>query len=106
MDSVTALYDKLIFLNISTQLFKHEPLFTCEQAEYATKTLGIPGAQCKNLFLKDSKKKLYLIVALALTKIELKKVGNSLSAKELRFADAQLLMENLGVEPGSVTPFG
>jgi Ala-tRNA(Pro) deacylase len=32
-------------------------------------------------------------------------VSKALDAKELRFADAQLLMENLGVEPGSVTPF-
>lgn len=105
MDRVKALYDRLESLHIKVKKFDHEPLFTCEQAQYAVEKLGIPGAQCKNLFLKDSKKKLWLIVALADTKIELKKIGKMFDAKELRFADALLLMENLGVEPGSVTPF-
>ena len=58
----------------------------------------------KNLFLKDKKDRLYLITATHTTRIELKKVGKALEAKELRFAAPELLMEHLGVEPGSVTP--
>ena len=38
-------------------------------------------------------------------KIDLKKVGQLLNARKLRFADADLLWQTLGVKPGSVTPF-
>ena len=58
----------------------------------------------KNLFLKDDKKTLHLIVAASTTRVDLKTVGEVLALKGLRFADATLLMNHLGVEPGSVTP--
>jgi Ala-tRNA(Pro) deacylase len=89
---------------ITYQLYTHQPLFTCEQALEAIAELAIPGTGIKNLFLKDSKKKLYLIVASYDTRVDLKTTGKTLEAKELRFADATLLMNHLGVEPGSVTP--
>ncbi len=89
---------------IPYQLYTHPKLFTCEQATEIVKRLNMPGMGIKNLFLKDSKKKLYLIVATYNTRVDLKTVGKTLEAKELRFADAQLLMQYLGVEPGSVTP--
>lgn len=90
--------------NIAYQLYTHPQLFTCEQAAEIVAQLHLPGMGIKNLFLKDSKKKLYLIVATYATRVDLKTVGKTLEAKELRFADAQLLMQHLGVEPGSVTP--
>lgn len=90
--------------HINYKLFRHAPLFTCEQALEVIAQLHIPGMGIKNLFLKDSKKKLYLIVATYDTRVDLKTVGKVLEAKELRFADATLLMNYLGVEPGSVTP--
>ncbi len=90
--------------NISYKLYTHIPLFTCEQALEVVKHLNIPGMGVKNLFLKDDKKKLYLIVAAYDTRVDLKMTGKMLEAKGLRFADATLLMNNLGVEPGSVTP--
>ncbi len=85
-------------------LYTHPQLFTCEQAAEIVAQLNMPGMGVKNLFLKDSKKKLYLISAAYNTRVDLKTVGKVLEAKELRFADAQLLMHYLGVEPGSVTP--
>lgn len=86
------------------KLYTHAPLFTCEQAEEIIAEMNIPGMGIKNLFLKDAKKKVYLIVATYNTHIDLKTTGKALSAKELRFADTNLLMKYLGVEPGSVTP--
>ncbi len=85
-------------------LYMHPPLFTCEQAEEIIAQMNMPGMGVKNLFLKDSKKKLYLIVATYNTRVDLKTTGKALNAKELRFADSTLLMGYLGVEPGSVTP--
>ena len=96
------LFDKLQTIGIGYELFTHEPLFTCEQAS----KVQLPGAQCKSLFLKDNKKQLWLIVACASTTINLKQLSKTLQAPGLRFADANLLMQNLGVLPGSVTPFG
>ncbi len=89
---------------IGYTLYSHQPLFTCEQALEVVNQLRIPGMGIKNLFLKDKKDRLYLITATHTTRIELKKVGKALEAKELRFAAPELLMEHLGVEPGSVTP--
>ncbi len=96
--------DYLQKLNIPTQTIEHEPLFTCDQAPEVT--ASIPAEQCKNLFLKDSKKRLWLVVACADTQINLKELRKTLQAPELRFAQAELLQQHLGVLPGSVTPFG
>ncbi len=98
------LFGLLDKLGIHYTNYAHEPLFTVERAK--TAAAHIPAAWVKNLFLKDSKKQLYLVVALADTKISLKELGKKLGAPELRFADAELLKQYLGVEPGSVTPFG
>jgi len=91
-------------LAILTKTYEHEPLFTVEQA--LTVASHIPGAWCKNLFLKDSKNNVYLISAVHDTKIELKKMSKFIKAPELRFASSELLKQYLNVEPGSVTPFG
>lgn len=89
---------------ISYTLYTHEPLFTCEQAAEVVRRMHIPGISVKNLFLKDSKGKLYLIIAAYHSTVNLKETGKSLQAKELRFASADLLLKHLGVTPGSVTP--
>lgn len=99
-----ALFEKLQDLGINYTVYEHEPLFTVEQALKVAST--IPGAQCKNLFLKDSKNNFYLIVALHDTQIHLKSLSKKIQAPELRFASAELLKKYVGVEPGSVTPFG
>lgn len=89
---------------IPYQLYQHAPVFTCEEATKVIEELQIPGVGIKNLFLKDSKKRLYHLVATYNTRVDLKSTGAVLGAKELRFANAELLMQYLGVEPGSVTP--
>lgn len=98
------LFEFFTKLGIAYKNYEHEPLFTVEQADKVTHS--IPGTHIKNLFLKDDNGQLWLIVAEAHAKIELKKVAQLVKAPKLRFADAQLLMEHLGVTPGSVTPFG
>lgn len=98
------LYLKLNELSIAHTTYQHEPLFTVEQALKVASE--IPGANCKNLFLKDRKGNLYLVIAVHDTVIQLKKLSKHISAPELRFASPELLKETLGVEPGSVTLFG
>jgi Ala-tRNA(Pro) deacylase len=104
MKTKTDLFNLFNQLGIAYKTYEHEPLFTVEQADKVAH--AIPGTHIKNLFLKDHNGKLWLIVAEAHAKIELKKIMQLLKAPKLRFADAQLLMKHLGVTPGSVTPFG
>ena len=66
----------------------------------------IPGGHCKNLFLKDDKGSIYLIVCLEDAKVDLKAAPARIGSRRLTFGKPDLLMEVLGVEPGSVTPFG
>ena len=84
---------------------KHPPVFTVEQAK---KLRGeLPGAHTKNLFLRDKKYDLYLVVALESAEIDLKSLHRRLGATgRFSFGAADLLREVWGVEPGSVTPFG
>jgi len=99
------LINKLVSLGITYKTYNHAPAFTVEQMNALIASLPVFGA-CKNLFLKDSKKQIWLIVALCETQIKLKELSKKLQAPELRFADGDMLMKYLGVIPGSVTPFG
>jgi Ala-tRNA(Pro) deacylase len=91
-------------LGVSTLTVDHAPVFTVEEAR---KIHGnIPGGHCKNLFCKDEKGVLWLIVALDDASIDLKAAKDKIGSRRLTFGKPELLMEILGVEPGSVTPFG
>ena len=95
-----ALFDELA---IKTTTIEHIPVFTVEDAQ---KVHGdIKGGHCKNLFCKDEKGVLWLIVALEDARIDLKAAKDRIGSRRLSFGRPELLMEILGVEPGSVTPF-
>ena len=66
----------------------------------------IAGGHTKNLFLRDKKGALFLVVAPEDAVIELRSLHRLLGASgRFSFGSAELLRETLGVEPGSVTPF-
>lgn len=90
--------------NIPFTTFTHAPAFTCTDMASIKASLPTHGL-IKNLFLKDKKKRYYLLVALAETPIELKKLAQDWNAPELRFARPDELEAILGVTPGSVTLF-
>lgn len=91
-------------LDIEVSTVDHEPVFTV--AESGDLHDRIPGGHTKNLFVKDKKSRLFLIVVLHDAEIDLKKVHQIIGAQgRVSFGNADLLMEVLGVEPGSVTPF-
>jgi Ala-tRNA(Pro) deacylase len=103
--SPTDLFAALDRLGIPYSTVNHPPLFTVEQSQGLRGT--IPGAHTKNLFLKDKKGALYLVTALEDAAIELKSLHRVLGATgRFSFGSAELMRETLGVEPGSVTPFG
>jgi Ala-tRNA(Pro) deacylase len=66
---------------------------------------ALPGIHTKNLFLKDKKSQLWLIVAAEDRPINLKDLRQRIGAAALSFARPEVLSEALGITPGSVTPF-
>lgn len=101
-EDLSAFLDKI---GVATETVSHPPLFTVEQSRV---TRGeIAGAHTKNLFLKDKKGKLFLVVANEDATIDLKRLPGRIGASgRLSFGKAELLSEVLGVVPGAVTPLG
>jgi len=91
-------------LGIEAPITEHPPVHTVEESRSLRGT--IPGGHCKNLFLKDEKGEIWLIVCLEDARVDLKSLPAKIGSRRLSFGKAALLMEILGVEPGSVTPFG
>lgn len=90
-------------LGIATRTHEHPPLFTVEQSRALRG--AIPGGHIKNLFLKDKKGALFLLVAEEEAEIDLKSLHRRLGSARLSFGRPELLDEVLGVRPGAVTPF-
>lgn len=100
--------DLFVFLDrlgVAHKTVTHPPLFTVEESQALRGQ--IPGGHTKNLFLKDKKGSLFLVVALEDAIIDLKSLHRRLDASgRFSFGPAHAMRDTLGVEPGSVTPFG
>lgn len=91
-------------MGMDVKTHHHEAVFTVEESEHVT--AAIPGAHTKNLFVKDKKGNLFLIVAANKARIALNRIHSAIGAKgRVSFANADLLMKHLGVRPGSVNAF-
>jgi Ala-tRNA(Pro) deacylase len=102
--SPAELLDFLAALGIKTRTMEHEAVFTVAQSSELHDRLA--GGHTKNLFVKDKKDNLFLIVAGAHVRIEMNRIHPLIgAASRVSFANADLLMAHLGVEPGSVTAF-
>ena len=96
------LFARLDQLGIAHRTVEHPPVFTVEEAKALRGNL--PGHHIKNLFLRNKKEEMWLVVALEDRAIDLKRLGEVLGAGRLSFGSADRLKRYLGVEPGSVTP--
>jgi Ala-tRNA(Pro) deacylase len=100
-DELFALLDRL---GIAHSTVSHPPLFTVEEGrEWHDK---IPGLHCKNLFIKDRKGGIWLVVLPADKRADLGRLEKLLAAPRFSFARPEVLLEVLELTPGSVTPFG
>jgi Ala-tRNA(Pro) deacylase len=95
------LFARLAELGIETETLEHEAVFTVAESERLERDL--PGGHTKNLFLKDAKDRLFLVVAQSHTPVDLKSLHKLIGSARLSFGKPDLLMEVLGVAPGSVT---
>src|ERR1044072_2800041 len=99
--------DLLAFLQkhgIVTTTVEHPPLFTVEQSQALRGEIA--GGHTKNLFLKDKKDQVFLVVAEEDADIDMKSLQKRIDSARLSFGRPELMGELLGVVPGSVTPFG
>ncbi|WP_404423113.1 prolyl-tRNA synthetase associated domain-containing protein [Thalassospira australica] len=102
-DPSTRLFDYLENLGIETRTHEHVPLFTVEDSQSLRGDL--PGLHAKNLFMKDKKDVLWLLVVEENTQVRMNQLHKALGCARLSFGKPELLLETLGITPGSVTPF-
>lgn len=90
-------------LGIIHETIEHPAVFTVEEAK--AYTAHLPGGHCKSLFLKDKKGGLWLLVCLDRRRIDMNRLAKVIGCPRLSFGKPELLLDVLGVTPGSVTPF-
>src|SRR5665213_697325 len=97
------LFARLDALGIAHKTYEHAPVFRVEEAAhfYASQ----PGGHTKNMFLKDRKDGLWLVVCRDELRVDLNGLSKELDAPRFSFGSAELLIATLGIPPGSVTPF-
>lgn len=97
------LLERLDGLNVAYELHHHEAVFTVEESRRVD--AQIPGVHCRNLFLRDKKKKMHLVVLPNDYGVDMKRLQPVIGSDRLSFASPDRLWTYLGVRPGSVCPF-
>ena len=101
-DDLTA---ELARLGIAHDVVEHPPLHTVEDSRRLRGELA--GGHAKNLFVKDKKGRIFMLVLPEDAVVDLKRVHEKIGASgRVSFGTADQLREIWGVEPGAVTPFG
>ena len=97
------LFRRLDELGIDHGTVEHPPVYTVEEAKEHRGR--IPGCHTKNLFLRNKKGMMWLVVCREDLELELKALARELGAGRFSFGSAKRLMRHLGVVPGAVSPF-
>lgn len=99
------LYDIFEELGIEYEKLEHQAVYTVDEAKEIEGR--IRGTGCKNLFIKDKKKNLYLYVLTEDKRADLKALAKELGASGgFRFCDEETLWAALKLTKGSCTPLG
>ena len=89
-------------LNIGYDTFEHPALFSVSDRE--KHAVNIPGLDTKNLFLFDRKTKQMVLVCMrGEIRMKISELQKQLGLKKLSFGSEELLMDTLGVQPGTVS---
>ena len=105
--SSDALLARLADWGLPYRYYEHPPLRTVEDSKAIEDQLMVPGENAlriKNLYLRDKKKRNYLVTLEQDREIDLKALGGALGVGNLSFGSADRLLENLGIRPGAVSP--
>ncbi|MCX6254114.1 MAG: prolyl-tRNA synthetase associated domain-containing protein [Bacteroidia bacterium] len=99
------LYELFEKLAIQFEYHEHPPVATIEDAKFHWKDYN--SSRCKNIFFRNHKgDKHYLVILEHLRQLNIRDLEKRLRQGKLTFASDQRLKKYLGVEPGSVSPFG
>ena len=99
------LYQLLDKLNIQYEYHEHPPLATIEDARIHW--VNYNSGRCKNIFFRNHKgDRHYLVILEHLQQLNIRDLEKRLKQGKLTFASDERLKKYLGVEPGSVSPFG
>jgi Ala-tRNA(Pro) deacylase len=105
MDPAPPVYAALDALGIAYECHEHPAVFNAEDASKFWDP--IHGVQCKNLFLRNKKGDRHYLVVLEISKrADLKDLVKLVGDDRLSFGSPERLMAELGLTPGSVSPFG
>jgi Ala-tRNA(Pro) deacylase len=105
--SSDALLAQLNGWDLGYTLHEHAALHSVGEAKEIEAAMVVPGEQAlrvKNLYLRDRKKRNYLVTLEQDRKIDLKELGAELGVGKLSFGSPERLMQHLGILPGAVTP--
>ncbi|WJH41406.1 prolyl-tRNA synthetase associated domain-containing protein [Aliirhizobium terrae] len=92
-------------LNIPHTTKNHAPVFTVSESQSLRDE--IPGGHTKNLFVKDKKDQYFVLTVEEHATVDLKTVHKLIGASSrVSFGKPEMMLEYLGVVPGSVTVFG
>ncbi len=103
MTTPEGLFARLAELGIAVRTVEHPAVFTVEEARLHRH--GLAGTFTKNLFLRDKKGAMWLLVCREDRALDLHALAARIGAKHLSFGSAERLMRHLGVIPGAVSPF-
>ena len=97
---------RLAAMGIEVRTTTHPPVFTVAESQALRGAL--PGGHSKNLFLRPAKGEGSFLLAVLEEerKISVNALARTAGAGRVEMAPAEALRAVLGVEPGSVTPFG
>lgn len=105
MDPAPPVYAALDALGIAYDRHEHPAVFNADDASRYWDPIG--GTQCKNLFLRNKKGDRHYLVILEISKrADLKDLVKVVGDDRLSFGSPERLMAELGLTPGSVSPFG
>jgi Ala-tRNA(Pro) deacylase len=99
------LYELFERLSIQFEYHEHPPLATIDEARIHWRDYN--AGRCKNIFFRNHKgNRHYLVILEHLRQLNIRDLEKRLRQGKLTFASDQRLKKYLGVEPGSVSPFG
>jgi Ala-tRNA(Pro) deacylase len=99
------LYELFGKLDIGFEYHEHPPIATIGDALIYWK--DYKSGRCKNIFFRNHKgDRHYLVIIEHKRQLEIKDLEKRLRQGKLTFASDKRLKKYLGVEPGSVSPFG
>lgn len=103
-----ALLAQLDAWGLGYRLYHHPPLRTVADAKAAEDRMRVPGEaalRIKNLYLRDRRKRNFLVTLEQDRQVDLKALSGLIGASGgLSFGSPERLMEHLGIRPGAVSP--